>query len=110
MTISTHVLDTSIGRPAVAVDIRLLAREADGPWREIARGTTGTDGRVAGFGAIHGLGEYCLRFDVGSYFRARGADSFYSVVNVEFQTADQSAHYHVPLLVSPYGYSTYRGS
>jgi 5-hydroxyisourate hydrolase len=110
MTISTHVLDTSLGRPAAAVDIRLLAREADGAWREIGRGTTGADGRVAGFGSTPGVGEYCLRFDVGSYFRARGTESFYPVVNVEFHAADSSAHYHVPLLVSPYGYSTYRGS
>jgi len=110
MTISTHVLDTSIGRPAAAVDVRLLAREANGTWREIEHGTTGTDGRVAGFGSAPGVSEYCLRFDVGAYFRARGTDSFYSVVNVEFNAENSSAHYHVPLLVSPYGYSTYRGS
>jgi 5-hydroxyisourate hydrolase len=111
MTISTHVLDTSIGRPAAAVDVRLLVREADGTWREIANATTGADGRVAALGSALDVGAYCLRFDVGSYFRAaRGTDSFYSVVNVEFNAADPSAHYHVPLLVSPYGYSTYRGS
>ena len=110
MTISTHVLDTSIGRPAAAVDVRLLAREPDGTWREIGRGATGADGRVPGLSSAPGVSEYCLRFDVGSYFRARGTDSFYSIVNVEFQAADANAHYHVPLLVSPYGYSTYRGS
>jgi 5-hydroxyisourate hydrolase len=110
MTISTHVLDTSIGRPAAAVDVRLLAREAGGTWREIGHGTTGADGRVARLETSTDAGVYCLRFDVGSYFRNRGTESFYSVVNVEFNAADQSAHYHVPLLVSPYGYSTYRGS
>jgi len=110
MTISTHVLDTSIGRPAVAVDVRLLAREADGAWREIGRGSTGADGRIVGFGSTPDAAEYCLRFDVGSYFRALGTESFYSIVNVEFNAADPGAHYHVPLLASPYGYSTYRGS
>ena len=112
MTITTHVLDTSIGRPAAAVDVRVLARQPDDSWLEVGRFTTGSDGRV-GVPMIEGRadsGTYCLRFDVGSYFRGRGLDSFYSIVNVEFNVTDPASHYHVPLLVSPYGYSTYRGS
>jgi 5-hydroxyisourate hydrolase len=113
MTISTHVLDTSIGRPAAAVDVRLYAQQTDGRRQEIGRATTSADGRVSGFPAAAPLeraGMYALQFDVGAYFRGRGVDSFYQLVTVDFVAADPAAHYHVPLLLSPYGYSTYRGS
>ena len=111
MTISTHVLDTSIGRPAAGIEIRLSALDAGGSWGERDRARTDDNGRVANLGAGESSGRaYCLSFDVGTYFRERGVDSFYSLINVEFVITDPDAHYHVPLLVSPYGYSTYRGS
>ena len=112
MTISTHVLDTSIGRPAEAVDVRLLAQQRDNSWLELGRSTTGSDGRVAVplIDVRAEAGVYSLRFDVGTYFRRRGVNAFYAIVNVEFNVTDPASHYHVPLLVSPYGYSTYRGS
>lgn len=112
MTISTHVLDTSIGRPAPAVDVR-VAVQRDGAWAEIARTATDHDGRVTRLlplSADLSPGAYRLTFDIGAYFRARGVESFYSSVTVEFVIRDSESHYHVPLLVSPFGYSTYRGS
>ena len=113
MTISTHVLDTSIGRPAEAVD-----RSVAGATAPTTRGSSLADRRPARTaGSAVPLidvraeaGIYSLRFDVGSYFRRRGVNSFYWIVNVEFNVTDPASHYHVPLLVSPYGYSTYRGS
>ena len=111
MTISTHVLDTSVGLPASGIEIRLSSLEADGSWRETDRARTDGNGRVARLsGSESKARTYCLRFDVGAYFVGRGVESFYSLINVEFVITDASAHYHVPLLVSPYGYSTYRGS
>lgn len=112
MTISTHVLDISIGRPAAAVAVRLRLHEGEA-WVEIFRGTTNDDGRVAALlaeGMDAGPGAYQLTFDVGAYFTARGSESFYSQVAIHFVIRDAASHYHVPLLVSPYGYSTYRGS
>lgn len=112
MTISTHVLDISIGRPAAAVAVRL--RRLDGEaWIDVFRGATNDDGRAPSLlpdGVNAGAGAYQLTFDVGAYFRARGLESFYSHVAIDFVIRDAASHYHVPLLVSPYGYSTYRGS
>jgi len=112
MTISTHVLDISIGRPAATVAVRLRRQDGDA-WVEVFRGTTNDDGRVASLlpdGANTGAGAYQLTFDIGGYFTARGLESFYSQVAIDFISRDAASHYHVPLLVSPYGYSTYRGS
>src|ERR671911_2738079 len=112
MTVSTHVLDISIGRPAAAVAVRLRRREGDA-WIEVFHGATNDDGRVPSLlppGADGGAGAYQLTFDVGGYFAARGLESFYSHVAIDFVIRDAASHYHVPLLVSPYGYSTYRGS
>lgn len=112
MTISTHVLDISIGRPAAAVAVRLRRHEGDA-WVEVCRGTTNDDGRVASLlpdGMTAGAGAYQLTFDVGAYFSARGTESFYSQVAIDFVIRDAASHYHVPLLMSPFGYSTYRGS
>ena len=112
MTVSTHVLDISIGRPAAGVAVRL--RRLDGEaWREVFLGATNDDGRVASLlpgGITAGAGAYQLSFDVGAYFSARGLESLYSQVAIDFVIRDAASHYHVPLLVSPYGYSTYRGS
>jgi 5-hydroxyisourate hydrolase len=112
MTISSHVLDISIGRPAAAVAVR-LRRHQDDAWVEVFRGATNDDGRVPSLlpdGVTAGAGTYQLTFDVGAYFTARGLESFYSLVAIDFVIRDAASHYHVPLLVSPYDYSTYRGS
>ena len=110
MTISTHVLDTSTGRPAASLDVRLLRQEG-ASWIDVSRASTDSDGRIASLApAGAGAATYRLAFDAGAYFRARGAESFYGVIVVDFIVRDAAAHHHVPLLVSPYGYSTYRGS
>jgi 5-hydroxyisourate hydrolase len=112
MTMSTHVLDISIGRPAGRVAVRL--RRLDGEtWVDVFSGATNDDGRVPSLvpdGERAGPGAYQLTFDVGAYFGSRGLESFYSHVAIDFVIRDVASHYHVPLLVSPYGYSTYRGS
>jgi 5-hydroxyisourate hydrolase len=110
--ISTHVLDTSIGRPAAGVRVT-LARQEGGTWRELATATTDANGRIAEFSKnvpAAATGSYRLAFDVGGYFAGRQVDSFFTIVTVEFILRDGASHHHIPLLVSPYGYSTYRGS
>ena len=112
MTISTHVLDISIGRPAASVGVRLQRPDGDA-WVEVFRGATNHDGRVPSLtpaGAEVAAGPYRLTFDVGAYFTGRGLESFYSQIPIDFVIRDATSHYHVPLLVSPYGYTTYRGS
>ena len=109
--ISTHVLDTSSGRPAAGVAVRFEHRD-DQQWTQISRHVTDADGRVAALvpsGVSIAAGIYRLLFDVGRYFDGRGIESFYGEVAIDFIVRD-AAHYHVPLLVSPFGYSTYRGS
>ena len=109
-TLSTHVLDTMHGKPAAGLVVAL-----SGPDGELARGTTNADGRCPEL-AQSGLapGRYALRFAVADYFRALGValaePPFLDEVTVEFGIAGDGGHYHVPLLVSPYAYSTYRGS
>lgn len=109
-TLSTHVLDTMHGRPAAGMAVVL-----SGPGGEIARGTTDEDGRCPQLAAGElAPGLYSIRFGVGDYFRRAGAaladPPFLGEVTVDFGIAAEGGHYHVPLLVSPYGYSTYRGS
>ncbi len=99
MTLSTHVLDTSVGRPAAGVPVRLDLHDAG--WRTIATDRTDDDGRVGGLAAQE-PGVYRLVFEVGG--------EFYPEVVVTFRITDAADHYHVPLLISPFGYSTYRGS
>jgi 5-hydroxyisourate hydrolase len=109
--ISTHVLDTARGRPAQGVPV-VLERSAQDGWYELGRGATDADGRVRDLlpdGAPVADGRYRLTFDTGAYFRARGEAAFYPEVAVVFTVAGDE-HHHVPLLLSPFGYSTYRGS
>jgi 5-hydroxyisourate hydrolase len=109
--ITTHVLDTSRGRPAQGVAIE-LEREDRGVWNLIGAGVTDADGRLRTLtpeGPLHAT-NYRIRFQTGLYFQAQGATGFFPVVEIHFTISDANAHYHVPLLLSPYGYSTYRGS
>jgi 5-hydroxyisourate hydrolase len=101
-TLSTHVLDTSTGEPASGMVVA-LARWDDG-WVGVAESTTDEDGRVSGFGELV-EGRFRLGFETGAY-----GNDFYPFVHVVFIIDGQRPHYHVPLLLSPYGYSTYRGS
>lgn len=116
--LTTHVLDTAHGRPAAGMRLELHRLAADGARELVGRFATNDDGRVDGpllEGDAFTAGAYELVFHVGAYFRAlRGGDlpepPFLDAVPVRFGVADADAHYHVPLLVSPFGYSTYRGS
>jgi 5-hydroxyisourate hydrolase len=109
--ISTHVLDTSLGRPAAGVAVALEAREGAGGWKQIGRGTTDADGRLRNISPQPlPAGTYRITFDTRAYFESRQAPTFYPEVAIVFEVRDAAAKYHVPLLISPYGYSTYRGS
>jgi 5-hydroxyisourate hydrolase len=110
--ITAHVLDTTLGKPAGGLGVRLDVLETDGEWRSLTAGVTDSDGRVAG---LIGPGTleariYRLTFEVGSYHREHGRSGFYPWVDVVFSVVDTGAHHHIPLLLSPFGYSTYRGS
>lgn len=110
--ITTHVLDTSRGRPAEGVPVTLEV-EAAGGWKLLGKGTTNADGRVGDLlakDAELARVVHRLIFDTGSYFAAQNVASFYPQVVVTFRIEDPKQHYHVPLLLSPFGYSTYRGS
>ena len=110
--ITTHVLDTARGRPAAGVPVTLEAK-GEGVWRVVGWGATDADGRLRDLLPVDSdlsEGDYRLTFDAGAYFAAQGAEAFYTEVTVAFVVRDAAAHYHVPLLLSPYGYSTYRGS
>jgi 5-hydroxyisourate hydrolase len=116
MTLSTHVLDATTGRPAAGVRVR-LERAGDGGWAPAGEGTTGPDGRLRLSGepgdpaaGADGPGVYRMTFDSGAYFRAGGCATFYPEVSITFEMAEAAGHYHVPLLLSPFAYSTYRGS
>lgn len=111
--ISTHVLDIASGRPAAGVAVLLETVDASGTRHEIARNTTDADGRVREMvtaGNKMEGGTYCLTFETGDYFAATGVEAFYPRVSILFAVRDASEHHHVPLLLSPYGYSTYRGT
>ena len=119
-TLSTHVLDTATGRPAAAVAVRLI----DATGATIAEAVTDADGRVRPLGGTLAPGDYRLTFDTGAYFAAAappGGDAdrattegtrvaFHPRITVEFTVTAADEHYHMPLLVSPFGYTTYRGS
>lgn len=108
--ITTHILDTAAGRPAQGIPVSLQA-EAEQGWREIAAGTTDADGRVADLGPDRlPAGTYRLEFATAAYFEAAGTPSFFPSVSLTFNVSGTGEHYHVPLLLSPFAYSTYRGS
>jgi len=110
--VTTHVLDTSRGRPAAGVPATLEV-EAAGGWKLVGKGTTNSDGRISDLvpkEAALNAGVYRLIFDTAKYFAARNTDAFYPQVTIVFKIHDPAEHYHVPLLLSPFGYSTYRGS
>jgi 5-hydroxyisourate hydrolase len=111
VTISTHVLDAAAGSPARGVTIA-LERSAGGGWSPVAAGTTDHDGRCPQLaaGLELAVGTYRMRFDSGAYFAATGTPTFYPLVEITFAVTDPHTHYHVPLLLSPFAYSTYRGS
>ncbi len=108
-SLSTHVLDTAHGRPAAQVELRLLTSAG----KLLLSAQTNADGRCPDLPAV-GIGRYRLEFDIADYFRSLGValsePPFLDLITIGFGIADNSGHYHVPLLVSPYAYSTYRGS
>jgi 5-hydroxyisourate hydrolase len=111
--ITTHILDTSLGQPARGVPVHLEMQRADGVWHTLGSGLTDADGRVRDllpddFDFRPGL--YRLIFDTAQYYEAQSLRSFYPHVVVVFLVQDTGQHYHIPLLLSPFGYSTYRGS
>lgn len=109
--ITTHVLDTAAGRPGRNIAVE-LERDDKGVWHLVGGGVTDDDGRLRTLtppGPIPPA-TYRIRFQTGAYFAAHGTTGFFPVVEIQFTVADGDAHYHVPLLLSPYAFSTYRGS
>lgn len=102
-TLSTHVLDTAAGVPAMGVRVHLSVREGDS-WQRLGEASTDDDGRADGFGDLT-PGRYRLGFETGE-----AGNEFYPFVHVVFEVDGNRDHYHIPLLLSPYGYTTYRGS
>lgn len=109
--ITTHVLDTSAGKPGRNIAIELEYQE-HGIWHLVGGGVTDDDGRLRTLTPAGPVkpGTYRIRFQIEPYFAARQQDAFFPVVEIQFVVADGAQHYHVPLLLSPFGFSTYRGS
>ncbi|MGB6843683.1 MAG: hydroxyisourate hydrolase [Candidatus Acidiferrales bacterium] len=110
--ITTHVLDTSVGRPAVGVPVLLEIQSSPGVWREISRGATDSDGRLRHLLSSGSLTEaaYRLTFDTRAYFQSRGVTALYPSVTIVFDVRYPKEQHHIPLLLGPFGYTTYRGS
>ena len=111
--ITTHVLDTALGRPAAGVQVTLARQTATGEWQQLAQRTTNSDGRVNDLLPAEpplAAGIYRLTFDTGSHFHAQRVETFFPNAVIVFEIKNTNQHYHVPLLLSPFGYSTYRGS
>jgi 5-hydroxyisourate hydrolase len=111
MSITTHVLDTSRGRPVVALEVELQIK-SEASWKTLGAGLTDANGRCNALlgNQIMEAGTYRLIFRVAPYFKQHRMETFYSEIPIVFAVRDASAHYHVPLLISPFAYSTYRGS
>ncbi len=109
--ISTHVLDTSRGRPAVGFQVELQIKSGD-TWKTLGTGLTDANGRCTELlrGGQLEAGTYRLLFNAAEYYRELHIETFYSEISIVFEVAHPETHYHVPLLISPFGYSTYRGS
>lgn len=110
--ITTHILDLSRGAAAAGVPVT-LEHLLGTSWKSVARGLTGTDGRIEDFltpGSKAEKGTYRLTFDTSTYFKSQGISSFYPNVTVVFELSNPDQHHHIPLLLSPFGYSTYRGT
>lgn len=112
MSISTHVLDAVNGAPAQGMELRLERLGSDTSGSVIGRGVTDSDGRCPELtdGLIQEPGEYRLRFETAAWFARSSTPAFYPVVEIVFSVTDAGAHHHVPLLLSPFAYTTYRGS
>ena len=110
--ITTHVLDTAEGRPAAGVPVKLEMQDGAG-WKPLGQGRTDADGRLRDLLPAEAPlqpGQYRITFDTATYFHKGGIRGFFPEVEVRFQVDEEGGHYHVPLLLSPFGYSTYRGS
>ncbi|HEY6879207.1 MAG TPA: hydroxyisourate hydrolase [Polyangiales bacterium] len=112
ITLSSHVLDTTLGRPVADLTVRLERCETSGAFCVLCHAVTDENGRIADVAQPLGLGLYRLIFETGPYLRAQHgqAEAFYPEITVMFRLATPGEHYHIPLLLSPFGYSTYRGS
>jgi 5-hydroxyisourate hydrolase len=110
--ITTHIFDTSRGKPAANVPVLLELQIEGGQWKKLGQGATDSDGRLKTLLASSGLieGTYRLTFDTGAYFASRKVEGFYPQVCIAFTVKNPQEHYHVPLLLTPFGYTTYRGS
>eukprot|EP00051_Salpingoeca_urceolata_P027042 m.479808 g.479808 ORF g.479808 m.479808 type:complete len:138 (+) comp21609_c0_seq1:46-459(+) len=110
--ITTHILDVHRGRPAAAVPTSLSLQRQDGSWELVGSGVTDSDGRCKTLmvGRALKAGTYRLEFDTDAYFKSIQTESFYPFVQIVFRVKAEAEHYHVPLLLSAHGYSTYRGS
>ena len=109
--VTTHILDTTLGKPAKGVTI-ILYKEENDRWKEIARGVTNQDGRIADLlstDVILSQGIYKLKFETKPYFERLSVSTFYPFIEIIFTIAS-AEHHHIPLLLNPFGYSTYRGS
>jgi 5-hydroxyisourate hydrolase len=107
--ITTHILDVSIGKPAAGVRV-VLTQVTDTQRKQVGAGVTDADGRLKELGVTPVGGVFELTFETGPYFLARDVRSFHPRVTVTVEISDPKQHYHVPLLISPFGYTTYRGS
>ena len=110
--ITTHILDTALGCPAAGVTITLSHSQGD-QWQTVGSGETNVDGRIPDLcasGAVLEAGTYSMHFATAQYFEAIKAPVFYPWAEVVFNIGGDGQHYHIPLLISPYSYSTYRGS
>jgi 5-hydroxyisourate hydrolase len=110
--ITTHVLDISLGRPAAGVPVLLEVEDIGTGWKSMGRGETDNDGRLSDLVPPEALveGIYRLTFDTRAYFASRKVEALYPQVSIVFSVREAEKRYHIPLLLSPYGYSTYRGS
>lgn len=111
--ITTHVLDTTVGRPGAGIPVVLERKTHTTGWQMVGEGITDIDGRVNGLVPERDAflpGHYRLIFETGTYFMLRNMDTFFPQITISFVVKDAQQHYHVPLLLSPFGYSTYRGS